>query len=290
MPAEVRVNKMPAQPKPKPRARLFKLEDIPGVMRARLGWPVSASLMSRWFANPAYVMPNAVKAGNVLLSSLNSATLDEHRVTMSWALGFSRVQAALQSLQARWASPAGLTLLRQRVAAQGQGKKNTSWQFGNLSQSPKTLDASCQVNFLTLGSLSDPMDDFYGAIGEGQLNVAASGTVNSNASGGHSVTVDELGFYLRDCYDFSDDALSLVSQPLGFWGFSGVERSPQLRWDVELGDKFVEEDQKQVDSYRYEVQNDDFRAWRKLNGRGGDFMVLSDVHRVRLPTPVTVTV
>ena len=64
----------------------------------------------------------------------------------------------------------------------------------------------------------------------------------------------------------------------------------QPRWDVELGDKWVEEEQKDVNNYRYEVQNDDFRAWRSRNGRGGDFMVLSDVHRVRLTTPVTISV
>ncbi len=36
----------------------------------------------------------------------------------------------------------------------------------------------------------------------------------------------------------------------------------------------------------YLVQNQHFRQWRALYGLGGDFMVVSDVHRVRLPFPV----
>ncbi len=32
-----------------PKVRRFRLDDIPGVMRSRLGWPVAAALMERWF-------------------------------------------------------------------------------------------------------------------------------------------------------------------------------------------------------------------------------------------------
>ncbi|WP_442867213.1 DUF6402 family protein [Acidovorax sp. NCPPB 3576] len=34
------------------------------------------------------------------------------------------------------------------------------------------------------------------------------------------------------------------------------------------------------------VQNEDFRKWRTAHGRGDDFVVLSDMHRVRLPFPI----
>lgn len=245
-------------------------------------------MMSRWFAYPAYALPDNVKNGIVPLGTLTQAQLDETTVRMSWALSFPRVQAAVSALRNHWHSPAGLALLKRRIASQGIGKANSTWQFGNLNRPTKALNDSCQVNFLTLGSMSDPLDDFYGAMGEAQLNVAASATVTTDAKGSHAVTVGELGFYLRDSYDFNDG--TFFSQPLGFWGFSGVERSLQLRWDVQLDDKWVEEDAATVQAYRYEVQNDDFRTWRSRNGRGGDFMVLSDVHRVTLATPLKLTV
>ncbi|WP_349817234.1 DUF6402 family protein [Acidovorax sp. SUPP950] len=37
--------------------------------------------------------------------------------------------------------------------------------------------------------------------------------------------------------------------------------------------------------YKYIVQNQDFRRWREKHHRGGDFMVLSNVHRIKLPFP-----
>ncbi|MFD2297190.1 DUF6402 family protein [Paracidovorax citrulli] len=33
-------------------------------------------------------------------------------------------------------------------------------------------------------------------------------------------------------------------------------------------------------------RNAHFREWSEKNQKGGDFMVLSNVHRVRLPSPV----
>lgn len=53
---------------PQYATRLFQLRDIPSVMRSRLGWPVAAALMERWFDGAAYQMTPAVKGsskGNV---------------------------------------------------------------------------------------------------------------------------------------------------------------------------------------------------------------------------------
>ncbi|WP_264567133.1 DUF6402 family protein [Delftia acidovorans] len=33
------------------------------------------------------------------------------------------------------------------------------------------------------------------------------------------------------------------------------------------------------------MQNDDFLEWRRKNNRGGDFMILSNVHRVKINHP-----
>lgn len=89
-----------------PKVRRFRLDDIPGVMRSRLGWPVAATLMERWFSGAAFEMPNATKSGKRRLVDLNSPQLDEGTVTMQWALGVARVQTALSVLQAQWNSTA----------------------------------------------------------------------------------------------------------------------------------------------------------------------------------------
>ncbi len=278
-------------PATKQKVRLFRLSDIPGVMRTRMGWPVAAALMDRWFAFPPFEIDDNVKQGRVRLSSLSQARLDENIVKMSWALGFARVQTGVKSLvaQSQWASKNGLALLSERVNRQSVGRRNSCWHFGDLSKPARVIHETCQVNFMTLGSLSDPLDDFYGAMGEAQLTIAVSGMVTTDAQGKHSLEVKELGLYLRDTYDFNDRGVNrLYSQPLGFWGFSGVDRSAQLRWDVEIEEKWVEEDAAAVRAYKYQVQNADFRRWRTRFQRGGDFMVLSDVLRIPLGNPITI--
>ncbi|WCM97525.1 DUF6402 family protein [Acidovorax sp. GBBC 1281] len=275
------------QKKLPPKVRLFQLEDIPGVMRSRMGWPVAAGLMERWFNGAAFRMPAEMKESRSphRLNQLSSVHLEESIVTMSWALRFARVQTAMATLQSGWATAKGIKELRQKIKDQSFGKTLKRWRFGDFNQSAKVLDATCQVNYLTFGKLSDPMDDFYGAMGEAQLKVAASGFVSTGSNGSGTVDIDELAFYLRDSYDFNDSN-PLMSQPLGFWGATGVERHFQLRRDIPISDQWVHTDAADVAATKYEVQNNDFRRWSALQGRGGDFMVLSDVHRVRLAFPL----
>nr|WP_307576461.1 DUF6402 family protein [Paracidovorax avenae] len=99
------------------------------------------------------------------------------------------------------------------------------------------------------------------------------------------VEIDELGFYLRDSYDFNDSN-SFISQPLGCWGFDGMQCGVRMGLEVPISEVIVDEEPSVVQRYKYLVQNSDFRKWSERNQRGGDFMVLSNVHRVRLPFPV----
>ncbi|GKT00777.1 DUF6402 family protein [Acidovorax sp. SUPP3434] len=271
-----------------PKVRLFQLDDIPGVMRSRMGWPVAAALMERWFRGAPFKMPGPMKRGEAVSrpSTLSAAQLDENTVSMAWARGFARVNAAMAKLQSQWATPAGVVQLKKIVREQGLGRLGTqAWRLGDLSKPAKILDETCQVNYLGFGRLSDPLDDFYGAMGEATLKVAVSGMVTPKGTGKTSIAIDELGFYLRDAYDFNDGENSFLSQPLGFWGFGGVER---LQWGsgVSISEQWVQETDAQVRSHTYLVQNTDFRRWRALHGRGGDFIVLSNVHRVQLPFPI----
>lgn len=269
---------------PQYATRLFQLRDIPSVMRSRLGWPVAAALMERWFNGAAYQMTQEMKESRSTsrLSRLSAAHLDENTVTMRWALGFARVRAAMESLHARWPSAAGISQLKDRVENQSRGRNHQCWRFGDLNQPAKILEDTCQVNYLAFGKLSDPMDDYYGAMGEAQINVAVSGIVTPQSDGKTSIEIDELGFYLRDAYDFNDGR-PFISQPLGCWGFSGLECSIETNFSIAIEDKLVDEDPAILQNRKYLVLNNDFRKWRAKNNKGGDFMVLSDVHRVRLP-------
>ncbi|AVS86106.1 DUF6402 family protein [Paracidovorax avenae] len=272
-----------------PRVRRFRLDEIPGVMRSRLGWPVAAALMERWFRGVGFAISPSIKRSRPSdqLHQLPASQLEESVVTMGWALGFSRVRAAVSQLQARWNSPAGIEQIKNRVKQQTIGK-TPPWRFGDLNQPAKILDDTCQVNFLNVGRFGDPLDDFYGALGEATLKIAVSGLVTPagpRGSGKVSIAIDELAFYLRDSYDFNDD--SFLSQPLGFWGPLGVKRSPRSAVDIPLDEQWIYADADDASRQSYLVQNRHFRQWRALHGRGGDFMVVSDVHRVRLAFPIT---
>lgn len=272
---------------PKHATRLFQLRDIPSVMRSRHGWHMAAALMERWFNGAPYEMPPEMKnsRGRYRMSNLDSVYLDETTVTMQWAMGYARVQAAVKKLRANWANPAGVEQLKDQVKRQGAHRTQQCWRFGNLAQPAKILEDTCQVNFLVFGQMSDPMDDFYGAIGKAQINVAVSGIVVPQGQGRVSLEIDELGFYLRDSYDFNDGG-SFVSQPLGCWGFQGMACGISTQLGVKIKDEVVDEEPATVQGHKYLVQNQDFRQWRKEHHRGGDFMVLSDVLRVRLPIPM----
>lgn len=269
-----------------PKVRRFRLDEIPGVMRSHLGWPVAAALMERWFRGVGFAISLPVKISKSpnKLHQLPASQLEENVITMGWALGFSRVRAAVSQLQARWNSPAGMVELKKRVEQQTIGK-TPPWRFGDLNQPAKILDNTCQVNFLNVGRFGDPLDDFYGAMGEVTLKIAVSGLVTPRGRGKVSIAIDELAFYLRDSYDFNDD--SFPSQPLGCWGPLGVKRFPRSAMDIPLDEQWMYADADDASRQSYLVQNRHFRQWRALHGRGGDFMVVSDVHRVRLAFPIT---
>ena len=77
----------------------------------------------------------------------------------------------------------------------------------------------------------------------------------------YKVTLDKVGIYVQDSYDFNDkdpNAGDFSSQPLGFWDC---------------------EEQKTPGLGAYYVTNRDFRDWRDQygNGKGGDFLVFSDI-------------
>ncbi|WCM89496.1 DUF6402 family protein [Acidovorax sp. NCPPB 3576] len=269
---------------PKYATRLFQLRDIPNVMRSRLGWPVASNLMERWFNGAAYQMTEGVKGsleGN-RLNQLPASQLDDSTVTMEWALGFARVRAAIRQLQAKWASPAGIQQLKIRVGRASLGRNNSCWRFGNLGQPPAVLDSTCQINYLVFGKMGDPLDDLYGAMGEAQIKVAVSGIVTTQGFGKASIQVDELAFYLRDSYDFNDGKF-FISQPLGCWGFNGMACGIGTRISVPVDLQTVDEAPSSVQHRKYLVQNADFRAWRAKNNKGGDFMVLSNALRIKLP-------
>lgn len=243
----------------------FQLIEIPRVMETRMNAPVGAALMRRWFNGQPHVLSDAMKTSNVDYRTMPRHTVDTAIVKIGWATRFARTRDALAALETRRVNtPAAGRELR-RVLMRENLLNKRCYQIGT-SRDAITLHETAHLNsiIVTLSDSTDPLDC---ALGTFSLHMAITGTVQplrrrvNNAS--HEVEITHLHFYIRDNYDFTGDA-----EPLGHWGQDGASRMPSS------GKSFVE--------------NRSFREWRARHGRGGDFVVFSDIMTKQLARPVEI--
>jgi hypothetical protein len=124
-----------------------------------------------------------------------------------------------------------------------------------LSQPVQLLDAD-YVNYRTVDFGCFDLDDMTAALGRFTFRVVVVGSITPETGSHrsrHRVTITNVGVYIRDSFDFNGN------QFLGYWDDSdnSVSMVNFLSGDA--------------------VSNADFRSWRSTHGRGGDFLVFSDV-------------
>jgi hypothetical protein len=230
------------------------LTNIPAIMRAK-SWGNGARLMEIWFSRPSAIAP-AYGAPDTTTMRMDT-----------WALTFPRARNVYDALMREriWANPAGQAEVVRMLRRKGLLSPGST--FGTLGLPVNILDPDYVTQRIVPFSLmNDPLDDMSAALANFAFRVLVAGSVAAGPGGtGHRVTISEVGVYIRDSYDF------VGFQPLGFWDDSTnrVEKTPF--WGG-VG-----------------VFNSDFEAWRTANGRGGDFLLFSDIKRTTLTTPDTFT-
>lgn len=251
------------EPKRVPTQRL-EITRIPQAMR-KMGWFTSARLMERWFSTPAWKMPENVKSRHFDERTLNDSHVDTSIVTMSWASRFQRFRDALEQVESlSFKSPNGLGQLKARLAG-WDGR--TPFTLGSRAMNVRDLDASCQVNYTSFGSLASTLDDMYGALGSAALKLAVTGTA-MNVDDRRIFKSDFLAFYIQDHYDFNG------SQYLGTWTKERVLTKAETAFaETYTGRRIVEH----RDGPFCKVTNADFAQFRQRAGIGGDFVLYSDV-------------
>lgn len=258
---------------------VLHLNDIPGAMD-KMGWPVAAKMMRRWFANsPAFEMPEHIRTGEgVDYLSLPSSQIDDQIIKMDWLLGFPKAKSVFDDLLVKWNSPKSHDRLLERLSHAGW-KPGADVKLGNNTMSAKQLEMHSQVNRLTFGDYSDDFDDLYGAIFKATLKLAVVGRAYHSSKLKQDIfEVEKLGIYIRDTYDFNAGWFSDRAVGLGIWSrerllskFETLDyRANQLTplgWAANYA------------KYRgfVPVSNEDFRRWQKKHNSGGDFFVFSDV-------------
>ncbi len=246
---------------------LSDLTHIPRIMRHE-GWQNAAILLDTWFGRLATVAPR--------YSTPETATIRMD----SWVLTFARAREVYERLiQDRiWSNPAARVEIARMLRRKGL-LGSVPQPFGRLSDAVSLQDAD-YINQRAAGGYTD-VDDMTAALGNFNLRVVVAGTVRpASAAGtagqtGYQVEIAEVGIYVRDSFDFEGN------QYLGCWsddpdGFSPImPPEPEFSFSPPMFSP---------------VGNRDFREWRDRTGRGGDFLVFSDMKRLTLNPPDTFVV
>ncbi len=265
----------------------FWLGDLPGVMR-RQGWTTGANCMDRWFNRGAYTLNLAQKIGQVDYRAMPASQVETRMVTMAWAMRFGRVRNVAEALRASWQTPRSIALLRSRVIRSGAmrpSKTPYDFRFGGFGAPTVAIHATCQANSGPVGGLFDPFDDFYAALGRATMNLAVTGTCHVDKDKVR-LSVDGLGIYLRDSYEFIGD------QALGYWNRHGVTSvaanvsdiavtptaGADPDWSIGIGSV------RATIERNYRVTNKSFRDFQQVSHRGGDFVIFTDLLRLSLPS------
>ncbi|GKT00916.1 DUF6402 family protein [Acidovorax sp. SUPP3434] len=240
---------------------------LPTVMRSN-NWERGAQLMEKWFSDPSNSSPsNGIASTDI--------------ITMDWVLGFSRARQVYDTLIAEriWLNEAArreIVKLLKRKNALGSGKQR--FLLPRMLQSMENEAIQFRVIGGNMDMLVGPMDDLRAALGNFTFRLVVAGTVEAEMTekkvaagpapkvptGNYLVTIEEVGIYVKDSYDFNDAAGE--DQDLGNWNF---ESNSVGRTGLNGG---------------FNVRNSDFRKWRSANGKGGDFLIYSDMRVLKQTT------
>lgn len=234
-------------------------------------WKVASALMQRWADANQSVMTDAVKSGATKSNTLPSAQVDESTITINWLMMFPQASDAYLLASRNALNTNGIALLKTRLAEAGW--RAGPFSFGSTFMSARNLDSSNQTNLAPVGSTLDTIEDFYAAIGRGLFKTAVVGKVIVDKNKRPIFKVEKVGIYLPDAYDFNG------FQPLGYWNKDRILTKAEsaaatvspLGTIIGLLNGFEP------------VSNASFRSWRGDTGRGGDFLIYSDVSWV-VPT------
>lgn len=235
----------------------YDITKIPGIMRKK-GWTKGAKFQEKWFTGPVYKYPGTSKIDDAEYAKASPP--DTETITMDWALAYQKAKTVYDQMinEKIWVNPPAKEVILRKLIQSSSLVPGKTTKFGDLSSS--VLDMNSNNNYvnqkLVNGGVGET-DDMTAALGKFVFRVAVKGYINTIQAedGMFQVVIDEIGVYIRDSFDFTDDGW--LSQPLGFWNDEDVS-SDLSSWIT-----------------RTRITNDDYDQWRKKNKRGGDFLVLS---------------
>lgn len=258
----------------KVEVEFFHIDMIPDAMDT-MKWPVAAKLMRHWFnikPSFSYTAQSKKSAQNADATTLLESQMNCDIVKMSWAIQYEQVKKGINELSHMWKSEKGIKRLKYQLGKKGFLDKEEI--ILGHTDNIRELDADAQVNILVIGSKFDTVNEWYGAMGNSTLKVCVRG--QTSKSGGKDIfTVDKLGFYLKDTYDFVDD--DGTPEPLGIWSKNRILNKKESAIYMSTYLSGIWGGLARDFTGFVPVFNADFRKWQAKHNAGGDFIVLSDV-------------
>ncbi|EEE2004595.1 hypothetical protein CI266_005044 [Salmonella enterica subsp. enterica serovar Kotte] len=253
---------------------VFYIDMIPDAMK-KMGWDMAPKLMKNWFSiSPSYAFTEENKKENLNADAtkLESSRVNSDIVKMSWAINYEQVSSSIDTLKKKWKSINGIERLKKLLKNKGDYNK-ASVEIG-YTDDVKVLDATSQVNTISIGSKFDTVNDWYGAMGNANLKVCVRGKTEAR---GECVffLVEKLGIYLKDTYDFLDQGST--SEPLGIWSRERILNKEETAVYMSSYLSGLWGGLARSYSGFVPVFNSDFRKWQIKYNKGGDFIVFSDV-------------
>ena len=253
----------------------LKMTDLPKVMR-NMGWTVAPRLMERWFESDAFVLEKNLRDKYYIEPlDIPEAHYDDKIVTMDWALSFKRVKNEYENILKNKLTPAAIALLQKRII--NAQLFDDGSRLGNIGMSARELNAHCQIQTQPLGSRADTIDDMYGSIGLGMLQLAVVGEVQRGISD-DAFRVDHFGVYLKDVYEFNGfQFLGCWTKEKTFGKAEILNRAAAKAYRLANPVADVAVKLLKTDQPVFHVHNHDFRNYLEKHGKGGDFIIYSDV-------------
>lgn len=247
------------------------LPHIPNAMD-NMGWKIAARMMRHWFSiKPAWKMTDKIKHGDADPMTLKPSQYNDQIIKMDWVLHYKRVRKAFDELYSKWATKKGKGELKKKLIKAGWKSGMPTFRLAYNIRTARELDSICQVNFRSFGSKSDTLDDLFGALGIANFKLAVVGTVKhiAGSPAKNIFTVERVGIYIRDTYDFRTDEIFEEMVPLGIWSRDRLLSKRESAAYVATASKYYND--------FVSVYNRDFQDWQDNKNEGGDFVVYSDV-------------
>lgn len=239
------------------------------------GWHIAARFQRVWLGGKANAVLGPASDGQGTAGPLSIAG-----ISMDWILRFERAQDLYDEVTSPdvFANDQAKRLLRTRLDRMFQLTKANTVGFGDLKAVGLALERE-YVNYRGIGNYDQwraGIDELTAALGRFNMYVVANGIATRNGKTTR-VTISRIGVFVRDSFDFEGE------QDLGAWGRPNIIEptipppsggiAPVKYVPVQSGVEF-------------HMSNASYREYREKTGRGGDFLIYSDVRTRDLSKPI----